>query len=226
MKEYIIESSKRYKKNHEIFVHDKPIHVIHDITNDLDLEYVSKYIENIIPRWLTRYFEGIYIGDFSFLNNSKFNALYKDGVIYATNVQDDEKDLIDDIVHEIAHSLEIDYSSILYEDGTLEKEFLAKRRFLYQLVDKEKNLMDFLNPNYSPAFDKYLHKYLSYDYLNSLSIGLFYSPYAITALKEYWANGFENYFLGDKRKLKEISPTLYNKIIHIVELNEELENEY
>jgi len=53
---------------------------------------------------------------------------------------------------------------------------------------------------------------------------LFFSPYAITALKEYWANGFENYIVGDyndRKKLKEISPKLFKKIEQILNLDNE-----
>jgi len=228
MKKYIIESSKRYKKVIGSSIHGRPVQVIHDFVNDIDIEYVSKQIENLIPQNMARYFEGVYVGDFDFFktNNRNFNAMHQDGVIYATNTQDNEKDLIDDIIHEIAHTLEADYGDLVYGDNALEKEFLAKRKMLYQLVDKKKNLMDFLDPDYSAEFDNYLYKQLGYNYINVLASGLFYSPYAITALKEYWANGFENFFLGDRRKLKELSPVLYNKIVQIIELNEEPKNEY
>jgi len=55
---------------------------------------------------------------------------------------------------------------------------------------------------------------------------LFFSPYAITALKEYWANGFENYVVGDyndRRKLKEISPELFKKIEQVLNFKDEEE---
>ena len=60
--------------------------------------------------------------------------------------------------------------------------------------------------------DQHLYKGIGYDKLRTISSGLFYSPYAITALREYWVNGFENYLLGDKPKLKELSPVLYGII--------------
>jgi len=39
----------------------------------------------------------------------------------------------------------------------------------------------------------------------------------VTSINEYFANGFENYFLRDKKYLKNISPVLYNKINNIME---------
>ena len=44
------------------------------------------------------------------------------------------------------------------------------------------------------------------------SYGLFTSAYSATALREYFANGFEYFFLDDRSYLAEICPTLYNKI--------------
>ena len=47
----------------------------------------------------------IYVGDFQEFEEKRFNAAYEDGAIYVINVQDNAKDMADDIVHEIAHSL-------------------------------------------------------------------------------------------------------------------------
>jgi hypothetical protein len=57
--------------------------------------------------------------------------------------------------------------------------------------------------------------------LRLISAELFYSPYAITSLREYWANGFENYLLGDKLALRDLSPVLFNKVTEILELSGE-----
>ena len=90
---------------------------------------------------------------------------------------------------------------------------LLQKKYLYHLLDdKEYSLQDYRNPEYDYEFDQHLYKNIGYDKLRTISSGLFYSPYAITALREYWANGFENYLLGDKDKLKELSPVLFQKI--------------
>ena len=62
---------------------------------------------------------------------------------------------------------------------------------------------------------------IGYDKLRLITPELFYSPYAITSLREYWANGFENYLLGDRAALKDISPVLYRKIYNLFEKIEE-----
>ena len=42
--------------------------------------------------------------------------------------------------------------------------------------------------------------------------GVFPSAYAPTSLDEYWAEGFESYFLGKKEELLNTCPKLFNKI--------------
>ncbi len=65
--------------------------------------------------------------------------------------------------------------------------------------------------------DYYLDNIVGYPTLQTLAMVLFYSPYAITSINEYFANGFENYFVRDRLYLKDISPTLYKKINDILE---------
>lgn len=45
-----------------------------------------------------------------------------------TNEQDEEMDMIDDIIHELAHAVEINNDEIIYGSGSLQREFLAKRK--------------------------------------------------------------------------------------------------
>ena len=49
--------------------------------------------------------------------------------------------------------------------------------------------------------------------------GLFNSAYAATSLREYFANAFEEYFLGNRKNLSKISPQLYKKIDFITQLS-------
>lgn len=230
MKEYIRESSKRYKIQNMKF-YDKPVYIMKPITNGVDLSQVLSDIEDKIPRQLTDNFEVVYIGDFKIFHKKgrSFNAAFKDGAIYVTNEQDDYDDLIDDIVHEMAHAIERQskFSDIIYDDGLLEKEFIGKRRRLFYMLDEPIDMMlAYINPEYDKKFDNYLYKNVGYDKLHNITHSLFFSPYAITALKEYWANGFENYIVGDyndRIKLKEISPELYKKIQKILKFQDEEE---
>tara|TARA_R110000824_G_scaffold8737_4_gene39642 strand:- start:60048 stop:60743 length:696 start_codon:yes stop_codon:yes gene_type:complete len=226
MKNYITKSSEQIKKSFKrITIQNTPLHILKNLTNDIDLDFVAGKLNSVLPRSSMTNVDNIYVGSFEEFSHKdrQFNAMYKDGTIYVSNEQDNEEDLIDDIVHEVAHSLEKESDVELYNDISLETEFLAKRKLLYNVLpdDKKINLVYFLNPDYDASFDSYLHKKLGYNFLRSISNQIYYSPYAITALKEYWANGFENYLLGDKNKLKQLSPILYNKIKKFFDKREE-----
>ena len=217
MKKYILKNSiKSQEALKGFFLHGKPVQMVNNLSDQVDLRNVLDHIEQRTPRAMLSNVDSIYIGEFEefFNTNSNFNALYKDGAIYVSNHQDNDRDMIDDIVHEIAHSLEKENYDHVYGDDALEKEFLAKRKYLYHLLPEEDriNMLYFLNPEYDLKFDNYLYKKVGYKTLRALTNELFYSPYGITALKEYWANGFENYILGDRNRLKDLSPVLHAKV--------------
>ena len=216
MKEYIVESSKISKTKHkDINLYGRPFIVSQPFTNKINLDFIKDKIEGLVPEHFFDNVDGLYVGyiDEFFKDGREYNAMYKDGAIYLSPDQDNEKDLLDDIVHELAHAIEEKHEDKIYGDGRLEREFLAKRKHLYYLLgDKEYDIDDYDNPKYDYKFDQHLYKNIGYDKLRGVSAELFYSPYAITALREYWANGFENYLLGSRGKLKEISPVLYQKV--------------
>jgi len=71
------------------------------------------------------------------------------------------------------------------------------------------------NVQYSRTFDEFLYKNVGYKLLTNITVGLFASPYAITSLREYFANGVEAFYIKDANSLKNISPVLYNKILKL-----------
>ena len=216
MREYIkksVQNANESKKEYE--VKGIPVYLLEPFTNDINIDFVLKTIEQLVPEHLLQHVEVFYVANIKdFQKKSKsFNALYQDGAIYMSPDQDNEKDLLDDIIHEIAHSFEKEYQNDIFGDGLLEREFIGKRTRLFYLIDKPTaNLAAYTNPDYDARFDSHLYRDLDYDYLRNISAELFYSPYAITSLREYWANGFENYLVGNKYALKDLSPVLYKKI--------------
>ena len=216
MKEYITEGVDKARKILKQYdIHGKPFVFVEPFKSDINLDYIKKTIETLTPDFFFDNVDGFFVGyaDEFFKGDREYNAMFKDGAIYLSPDQDNEKDLLDDILHELAHAVEKRNEEEIYGDGRLEREFLAKRNTLYHLLDDENyDIEDYENPEYDYKFDQHLYKGIGYDKLRTISSGLFYSPYAITALREYWANGFENYLLGNKNKLKELSPVLYDKI--------------
>jgi hypothetical protein len=220
--DYIKESLKKSKSlnNYNLFGSRIPIYIKDElifIDDKSTLKDVVEIVENSLPSFLVSNVDVIYVGDFSFFQERNTNAAYEEGAIYIINVQDNAEDMADDIVHEIAHSVEEKYYEQIYGDGRVEQEFLGKRNKLYQILKAyEEPLMDFMyfqNPDYNEDFDEYLYTQIGYPALSAYANGLFYSPYASTALREYFARGFEAYFLHkDLKTLANISPILYNRI--------------
>ena len=232
---YISKSATAVKKNsREKYIYgDKLVFVKDQLPFGFDLDYVLETIENLLPRNFFENIDTIYVGKFKGLEGGDlpFNAKYKDNALYVTNEQDSENDMLDDIVHEVAHAAEEQFEDQIYSDLTIENEFKGKRRTLYHLLDQEgfePSLEQFDNIEYDKPFDRYLYKVVEYPTLSTLTTGLFYSPYSITSLREYFANGFENYFLRDQSYLKKISPALYSKIADLFDNNigEQRDNEY
>ena len=70
-----------------------------------------------------------------------------------------------------------------------------------------------MNPKYDLEFDTILYKEIGYDLLSAVTSNIFYSPYAATSIGEYFANGFEAFFMNQEvARLKNISPQLFKKI--------------
>jgi len=195
------------------------------LTREVDVRNVMEKISSVIPRHLVSEIDSIFVGIFEEFEEMETNAMFKDGAIYVTNDQDNEEDMIDDIVHEIAHSLESPQGYLIYGDGKLQKEFMAKRMKLYEILKAEglkPSLKMFADPDYSKEFDMYLYEDIGYDRLNFIcsSYGIFTSAYCATSLREYFANGFEYYFLDDRQHLAKICPQLYKKIEELHEYEE------
>lgn len=183
--------------------------------NDINYKYVFNNINNLLPDHFLNLVEIVYVGQFDFLIQRDVNASYMDGAIYVSNIQDDEADLTDDIVHEIAHAVEEAHGEEIYSDRYLEQGFVAKRHQLQRVLKYlgiQTSQYDFNNISYDEGFDKFLYKEIGYEKLNNLSIGIYLSPYSMTSIREYFARGFEEYFLGDRSYLRKVCPYIYSKI--------------
>ena len=226
MKEYILEGTKNSRKKLKTYnIHGKPFVFAQPFEREINLEYIKNKIQTLTPEFFFDNVDGFFVGyvEEFFKDGREYNAMFKDGAIYLSPDQDNERDLLDDILHELAHAVEKKYEDEIYGDGRVEREFVAKRKHLYYLLsDKKYGLETYENPEYDYNFDQHLYRNICYNTLRGMSAELFYSPYAITALREYWANGFENYLLGSRGKLKEISPVLYHKIDSLFDFKEKI----
>jgi len=214
--------SKSLKDKYSL--HDIEIFIKDQFPESINMDFVLKYIKARIPYELLRGVDMIYVGKFKHLEDRDANAVYQDGAIYITNDQDDDMDLIDDIIHEIAHSVEELYGHGIYDDGAIQREFLGKRKRLF--ADLKAN--DYNPPEemqfkteYIQKIDDYLYKDVTYDAMWHFVGGLFPSPYAATSVREYFARGFEEYTMDNKKELKQVCPVLYSKIEALYKLEEQ-----
>ena len=190
---------------------------------DLEVEDLETVID-LFPKSVTRNIDYIIFGNFDFLRKQNYNAAYKDGAIYVSNDQEGNMDVLDDIVHEIGHSVEDNYHEVIYGDGLLEREFLKKREFLRTELSKQgieipQDIMS--NPEYQEGLDLFFSDKIGYPRMTSMVQGIFYSPYGATSLKEYFANGFEAHYYHRDIYLQKVSPVLYSKIQKLEEVYDE-----
>ena len=214
----LLEKSRRQNNQYLLFG-DTYVYIQDSLPENVDINEVFDFIHSKMPQHLFSEVDAIYVGEFKELQDRQVQAMYKDGAIYVTNFQSNVMDMVDDIIHEIAHSIEEPYGMLIYADGQVESEFIGKRIRLRDLLKAngyDVDDIDFSESDFKQNFDDYLYQDIGYPVLTSLSYGLYTNPYAATSLREYFASGFEEYIFGDRELLKSISPALFNKIQEIV----------
>jgi hypothetical protein len=217
MKNYIQQNQKKNKdftiSNIEVLIKDLP-------PSNISVENVVNRMLQLVPRKLLTNVKYIKVGQFQNLEKREIQAMYKDSTLYLTNAQIDEADMLDDMVHEVAHSVEEIFNSQIYGDKKIQNEFVSKREKLWtRLKDKEFHypLDSFLDINFDRELDVFLHKKVGYDLLSMMTYDLFFSSYGSVSIREYFANGFEAFFLREETyRLKKISPYLYQKLKELV----------
>ena len=215
-----ISNSGIYYLNAEI-----PVWSDNPLPEHINLSAVLQKVEDMLPAYYFRYIHAVKIGTYPEMINREINAMYKDSVLYISNFQADEEDMYDDIIHEIAHAVEQHNADLIYGDEKLMVEFLGKRKRLFNLLKSkgyDVKLKEFLQVKYNYDFDMFLFQEIGYPLLNNLVMGLFPGAYSVTSLNEYFATGFERYYMKEGKKLSKICPQLVKKIDYL----DELANEY
>jgi hypothetical protein len=208
------------KKQHKegIFLNNIHVFIKYSIIGDVDINNVLNKVKKSIPLHLFGGLDAIYVGQFKELQQKEVNAAFMDGALYISNIQQDEESMMEDIIHEIAHSLEEVANFNMYQDDSVYDEFLAKRLKLQKILESSgynTSKQNFTKLEYDTKFDKFLYEEIGYPVLHTLTVNLFCSPYGATSLREYFANGFEFYFVKNRQLVKKVSPQLYKKLIEV-----------
>lgn len=220
---WINESAKKGRRLKDMYnLGGVDVYIKDKLPDNVDPDFVFNYISARVPFHLTANLDIIYVGSFPEMKEREINAYYEDGAIYVTNDQEEEMDMIDDIIHELAHSVERNNEFLIYGSGNLQREFKAKRKNLYFLIkdlyDVPKNFLTDIE--FNKEIDLFLYKTVTYQVLNQLVANIFVSGYAATSISEYFARGFEEYFIGNKQNLKDLSPVLFKIIEELVHLED------
>ena len=186
-----------------------------DLPKNVNLSKVLYIVRQTLPEKYFHGLEEIHVSNDIKFQERDINAFYDDMKLYISPDQDNERDMIDDIVHEMAHHLEVIAAEEIYADKAILKEFLKKRKQLnFELRSEgyDTSEYDLENASYDKGLDFFLYKRVGYKTLNYLIPGLFVRPYAVTSVREYFASGIEAFYLGNKSELMRTSPVLYKKI--------------
>ena len=112
-------------KNKNTFYVEKIRVTIKDTTKRLPVSDIKFAIEKSlskIPSNLLTNVKEIQVGNFSFLKDRSLDAMYKSSRIYLGVHHKKAEQMIDDIVHEVAHSVEDVYQEQIYGDKKIENE--------------------------------------------------------------------------------------------------------
>ena len=200
----------------EYYIYNIPVWITHPTDPGVSVPAFCEEVEEIMPQALLRNVEVVYIGKFPALKDK--NAAYNNGAIYMSCSEPTNFDMLENFVHETAHALEESFGWQIYDDD-LVHEFKGKRERLYQLLKAAGfpvNHLLFKQTEYNKKFDEYLAFEIGYPDLAAHTMGLFATPYGATSIQEYFANGFEQYFLDNPRRVSKVSPVLYQKIESIL----------
>ena len=212
---------KSMNERKEYYLYDIPVYILNSMPDHIDIDYVLDEIKETVPYEFLSALEGVYVGEFPELKERDIQAMLKDDVIYLSSFKDypevTEEIVLKDIIHEVAHLVEKEYYYEIYGDSRIEDEYIGKKKRLVDLLRSNDVSFTgmgtlFFSDEAVDELDDFLYKQLGYDNLIPLTTGLFTSPYSVTSIREYFANGFEEYLMGDRRYIREISPNLYKKI--------------
>jgi len=223
LKEYIKKNSPVLLEKMDLFIHDTvPVYITEKVPENVSIRSVLNFLNDEMPEPLFKGLNAVYIGSFPEIEEEGANAKYWEGALYlVSKEQDGSMDLLDDIVHEVAHLVEEQYGEGIYEDEILKEEFLHKRNLLFErmspyFTEDRWAKEAFKNHEYDKKLDVFFTEKVGNGRMKKFISGIFLTSYAPVSLNEYFADGFEHYFLGKREDLATLCPMLYKKIFELL----------
>ena len=204
--------------------------VISSFPANINLDKIVAKINSLPEKeFIFNNIEEICIGKFDFLEKKEVYSSYQDGCVYLYNDIDtsfmSEEEIYRNILYAASFAIEEHHNDILYCDNSLEQEFRNKlEKLLLAVKEIYVDIPEKINlecPDNIQEFHSFLIEEIGPRYLKVLCTGIYVAPEACLSIDDYFANGIEEYFTGNKMYLQNVSPVLYSKIEGILSSFEE-----
>ena len=96
----------------EYYLYNVPVFVMGEAPPYVSVSEFCTAAEEVIPAALLANVDVVYIGNLRELSGR--NAAYNNGAIYMTNSEPTSEDMLENFVHEVAHSLESAFGTQIY----------------------------------------------------------------------------------------------------------------
>ena len=98
----------------EHYIYNVPVFITHEPASSIDISAFCSDCQEILPSALLKNIDVVYIGNFKELHDK--NAAYLNGGIYMSAAEPTVFDMVENFVHEVAHSLEDQFAWQIYDD--------------------------------------------------------------------------------------------------------------
>lgn len=196
-------------------VHGVRVFIKTRLPKNIDTQELKSQIAEKLPSVLFSDIEKIFIGDFEYLKNRGATAISYEKNIFLTNLQDDVADVVDDIAHELGHSVEKKFFHNIHKNPLLKQEFLSKKKIALGMLDRmghdvSKSLL--VGPSHDKTIDQILTSDIGLHNIEKTFANLVVTPYSLISLSEYFSEGLQFFLLNDAFYLQSVCPVLYNVI--------------
>ncbi len=215
-KEYIKKTSKAIQEN--MSINQVSIDIGSELPDDINVAKVLTTFRGSLPRGYFKNLNGIKVLNLEEFDERNISAKYSadEKILYiSADRQDSDADMLDDLLHEMGHHAETLYNNFIYGDDAIKDEFIMKRmqlRFELGSDGYDYTQFDFKDVDYNPKLDNYLYKRIGKEKLKMMTAGMFIRPYQSLSLREYFAVGFEQFYLGNHKTLHRDCPVLYKRV--------------
>jgi hypothetical protein len=222
---------KKFNQNdlfkQEWYIHGKTLIYIKNFMKlSIDLNYSIQEVERIIPEYLLKDLDDVFIGSFEELKRKNQDILYKDGALYISNeYQTTSESLIYCFLLGIGYSTWFSFQDELLSDGFLQKEFLSKRISVSNLLKfqidhdilKLDKVLDLDYYHRLESIISHMKEAFKKDKLILEALkDLYITNFGIYSLMNYYIDGYIEFLYNkDKDRIQKLCPILYNKIYNL-----------